>query len=481
MAISAKIELKQTQKQTLTQHLIQSIKLLQLSNMDLADKISSELLENPVLEEEKNIKSPSTDTNDKNEDEISGVTKELSGDESIFQRTEEKDQIYENFNESHYSRSSEDEKKRTFIENAITQEETLKDHLTWQAHIFVDNENDLILIENIITSLDDNGFLKIDHQEIAEQNNVNIVMAEKAISIINNLDPVGCGVKNIQDSLIVQAKTYYPEDKLLLEILKNHFNDFKKMQYKKIAKSNHSAIDDIVKKSKLVQNLNPYPGRNFGKKGIKYIIPDLDVKLIDDEIIVNMNDDWVPSIRINKYYNNILRKKSTDKKVKEYLKERIQSAKYLIESISNRRDTIIKVVTTIMEFQKVFLSKGTGHLRPLVYSDVAKETGLHESTISRVANNKYIQTSWGVFELKTFFVSKLKSRNVKEYSSDEIIKLIRNMINEENPENPITDNEILSKLAECNINIARRTIAKYRNQMNIPSSNIRKKINFINK
>jgi RNA polymerase sigma-54 factor len=304
-------------------------------------------------------------------------------------------------------------------------------------------------------------------------------MAEKAVSIINNLDPVGCGAKNVHESLIIQARILYPGDVLLHELLKNHFLCLEKMQYEKIEKALHLSTSDLIEKKRLIFNLNPYPGRYYGTKDTKYIIPDIDVKLIDNDIYISLNDDWIPMIRINSYYKNIIKKKSIDKNLEQYLKDKLQSAKFLVDSISNRRDTIIKLVKAIMEYQRDFLINGAGHLKPLVYSEIAKEIDMHESTVSRVANNKYVQTPCGIFELKSFFVSRLKSDNEINHSSDEIINLIKNIIINENPVNPLTDEEIVQKLNGKNINIARRTIAKYRGLLNIPSSNIRKKINII--
>lgn len=477
MAISTKTGLKQTQKITLSQQLIQSINLLQLSNIELAEKISSELQDNPVLEEERTIKSPASDSTDKDSELISGVTKELSGDDSPLQKPEENDI---NYSESNFSRSSEEDKKRSFIENAITQEETLKEHLMSQAHLVTNNEKEIILMENIITALDDNGFLISEADEIAAEQNVPTELLKKMIQLINAMDPIGCGAKDMNESLAIQAEILYPDDSILQKILREHFLSLEKIQYEKITKALKISVDEIIEKNKLIQNLNPFPGRDYGKGEIKYIIPDIDVRLIDDEIYITLNDDWLPGIRINSYYRNLLKQKNTDSKLKQYVKDKMNSAKYLIDSISNRRITISKVAGAIMEYQRDFLVNGTGHLKPLVYSDIARETGLHESTISRVANNKYVQTSWGIFELKSFFVSKLKSDNEKNYSSDEVINLIKEIINNEDPSDTLTDEEIVNILKEKNINAARRTVAKYRGLLKIPPSNIRKKINILN-
>ncbi len=479
MAISTKIGIKQTQKIALTQQLIQSINLLQLSNMELAEKISLEMLENPVLEEDRTAVTPEAESGETDGDLISGITDELSGDDSVLQRTEDNEMTYENFSESQYSETSEDDRKRRFIENAITQEETLKEHLSSQAHLLIKNDKELSFIDNIITSLDDNGFIVNTKEEIALENKVPVETVEKAISVINTIDPVGCGAGSVRESLIIQAEILYPDDRILHIILKNHFTDLEKMQYEKIEKALNIKTQDLIEIKGKIQNLNPFPGRYYGTKNIKYIIPDIDVKIIDDEIYITLNDEWVPGVRINSYYKSIIMKKNIDKNLKQYLKDKIQSARFLVESISNRRETILKVVKAIMEYQRGFLIKGTGYLKPLVYAEIAKETGMHESTVSRVANNKYVQTPWGIFELKDFFVSKLKSINETSHSSDEVITLIKDIIEKEDPRSPLTDEEIVNILKEKNINIARRTIAKYRGILNISSSGIRKKINIL--
>jgi RNA polymerase sigma-54 factor len=261
-------------------------------------------------------------------------------------------------------------------------------------------------------------------------------------------------------------------------ILLNYFNDLEKLNYDRIAKGLNISINDIIQKTKIIQTLDPFPGRQYASKKIRYIIPDIEVKCIDDEIIINLNDDWVPKIGINTFYINLLRKKNIEKNVKEYIQEKMQSAKYLMKNISSRRDTIIKVVKSIMEQQVEFLKKGPGHLKPLIHTDISSKVGLHESTISRATSNKFVQTSWGVFELKYFFVSRIKSSD-ENISSDEVMNLIKDILSGENPENPFSDEDILVKLKKSGIEVARRTISKYRGLLNIPSSNKRKKLNLI--
>ena len=356
----------------------------------------------------------------------------------------------------------------------------MKQHLLLQARLIGKDGSDLALLENIITSIDDNGFLIIDVEVIAKENKRSVNEVKKAISTISAFDPIGCGTRNIQESLVVQAELLYPKDNLLKSMLKEQFTLLENLDYKKIAKNLGVSFDDVIQKSSLIHNLNPFPGGQFSTKEIRYIIPEVEVKLIDDNIIINLNDDWIPNIGINTYYSNLYRKKNTDKEVKEYLQNKIQSAKNLMKNISTRRDTISKVVTAIMEQQKDFLSNGVGHLKPLTISKIAESVNLHESTVSRVVNGKFVQTDWGIYELKYFFVSKLKSLNDEEHSSEEVMVKIKQIINNENPVKTLTDEEILNELKKTGIQIARRTISKYREVLNIPSSVKRKRLNMMN-
>ncbi len=475
MNLSAKISLKQTGKLTLTRQLVNSIELLQLSNVELAEKIASELIENPVLEEENSLVLQASSDNER--ELLSTVDKELSGDESAFKTKEAWDAEYDE--KSTPYDSYDNDSKRNFIENAVTQKESLNEHLIKQASLIAKDSSELLLLETIITSLDDNGFLTASHEEIAKAGSFDIQKVREAVAAVNILDPIGCGAHNVNESLIIQAMQIYPSDEILIKILKEYFIDLEKLDYGKISAVLHISTAEVIRKSKLVHNLEPFPGIKYSLKKIRYIIPDIDVKYFDGNIIISLNDDWIPKIKINSYYKNILKKKPADPKLLEYLSSKLQSANNLLSSISNRRETITKVVSAIMEHQREFLASGSGHLKPLVYADIANEVGLHESTISRTATNKFVQTSWGVFELKYFFVSKLKSQNSTEHSSEEVMTLIKEIVANEDPNRPASDMEILNALQKKGINIARRTIAKYRAQLNIAPSSMRKKLNFI--
>jgi len=463
------IGLKQTQKLIMTQTLRQSIEMLQMTNLELSDLISQEFLENPVLEEI---------TSSQNEDYLEEkLNKNLNGDEGEVTDSPEKE-IYDDPNESGINKHYEDEdKNRLFLENAVSARESLKEHLLWQATMTAKTSAELALYEEIITMLDDDGFLK-------DELIVNIDAPDKfkVIKIIQQFDPVGCASSSIKDTLYIQACYYFPEDTTLHSMLSEYFYDIEKLDYGKISRALCVPENIIIEKSKILHNLNPFPGRSYSGREARPVIADVEVKLVDGEIIVTLNDDWVPGIKLSSYYVNLLKKKSVDREQREYLNTKLQSAMALIKNISTRRNTILKVTSAIMRSQLDFLGKGPGHLKYLTHHDIAGEVNVHESTVSRVSSGKYIQTPWGVFEMKYFFVSRIKNSNdnkIDDQSSDQVRGMIQEVISNESSENPFSDEEIVNLLKEKGVTVARRTVAKYRDILNIPSSNKRKKINMI--
>ncbi len=478
MAVSIKIGLQQTQRLALTQSLKQSIEMLQLSTIELAEVISRELQENPVIEEGERAVLPAPDPDDASV--VSRINSRLSGDESVQDRREQKDLNYADASDSGYGGSfDEGDKMRSFIENSVVQQETLQEHLLSQARLAARSEEEYRVLEGVITSIDDRGLLGVDLEELARQNSVTVQRVREAIAVIAGFEPPGCGAPSIRESLLFQASQSYPGDTLLQKMLGEHFRELEKLDYEKIARATGVPVAEVLEKSRLVHALTPYPGRRYSMREARYIIPDVEVRRVGDDIIVTINDDWIPEIRINGYYLNLLKKKNIDKNLRDYIKDKLQSARYLLKNISGRRETIIKVVGAIMQRQREFLLEGPGHLKPLTHGEIAAEVGLHESTVSRVTSNKFVQTAWGVFEMKYFFVSRLRSGAAEAHSSDKAINLIKGLISGEDPKNPLSDEEILARLEGLGMRLARRTVAKYRGALQIPPSGVRKKLNMM--
>ncbi|MDA3899260.1 MAG: RNA polymerase factor sigma-54 [Spirochaetes bacterium] len=471
MAVSLSIGLKQSQRLAMTQSLRQSIEMLQLSTLELAETISHELETNPILEEVATSEDVTY-----NDELIQDMNLQLSGDTSKADRIEERDRDFGNTSDAGFQKSYDDDRKQQAIENAFVERESLADHLTAQVRVQKGSEEEIDFLVTLISLLDDNGFFTDNYQTFCKEQSVTTDYLIGCLKKISFLEPVGCGASSVQQTLLWQCESRYPDDDILCTMIREYFDLLSKLFYDQISKKMDLPVDLIIKKSTLIQGLSPYPGRLFSKKETNYVIPELEVHYVDDQIILMFYDDWIPRVKINSYYTSMVASSKIDKEIKKYIRERINSAKYLLRSISGRRETIEKVVRAIMEFQTDFLQKGPGHLKPLIHADIADHTGFNESTISRVTSNKYVQTSWGIFELKYFFVTRVNSEN-SDQSSDNVLKLIQDIITGEDPENPFTDEQIVSRLDKAGIQTARRTIAKYRGVLNIPSSTKRKRIN----
>lgn len=472
MAVTLQTGLRQRQKQVLNQTMIQTIEMLQLNTLELAAAINEALLNNPVLEE-------SHDTSSEVNSEFSEITNRLNGDNSNYEHSCQERLNFADSSDTGYSKFLDDDnRKRMFIENTFSEDSTLQSHLISQLSIYNFTEKEKEIIQYIITSLDHTGLFRGDLAKTALNCGTDENIFEQLRLEVMKLDPPGCGALSVQEGLYSQALEKFPEDECLLSILDDCFGELTSLNYEKIAKKLNVTEDEVLRKTQLIKSLAPYPSGAYLGKKIQYVFPDIEVNYVDGEIIISFNDDWLPELKIDNYYSKLL-KKQKNSEAKTFIQENINSAKSLITSINGRKETIFKIVNSIMLRQTDFLKKGPGNLKPLVYSTVSEDAGVHESTVSRVVNNKYIQTEWGVLPLKYFFVQKAeKSDNI--ISSDNVAKLVSDIVKNENPENPFSDDEIVKRLRNSDITIARRTVAKYREKLGIPSSSRRKRLNKIN-
>ncbi len=441
-----------------------------MSNIELYERLTQELLENPVIEEEQEVR-----------DAPMPEQEELSREDHAVVNLEDPEPVREDVL---YSQEEDirtpasdrnDGQKMNYLESAVAERETLTDHLLWQARLSAADKRELTILETLITSLDEHGFLSGNLPEYAREMGIEEAKVAESIAAIQQYDPVGCGAAGVRESIEIQARHFFPGDTVLHRMVAEHFRNLEMLDYEKISKSLHVPLQTVMEKSQLIQGLDPYPGSSYSSGAISYVTPDLEVKLVGGEIIIIMNDEWIPRIGINPYYLGYLRKKNIEKNLKDYIQGKVLSAKNLMRNINGRRDTILKVVTSIMVHQKEFLEKGPGYLAALTHIDVARDTGFHESTVSRVTSNKYVQTCWGVHDLKFFFVSRIKSSS-GDASADFVMKRMAELVEAEEHENPLSDEDIVISLSSEGINIARRTVAKYRNILNIPPSGRRKKL-----
>lgn len=470
MNLNHQLVQKQTQKLVMTQDLRQSIELLPLSTLELADRISAELVENPMLEEElssERSKSP----------ELYSVDDLRRKEKNDFLKNSDPGwQDSFSLDKPQYRGSDASDRNQKYIESSPNTQ-SLSEHLLWQLRISPLKEKEMEIAEILVSMLDDRGFISQTKEELAAEIGVSAKTIRKVLEQIHQLDPLGIGANSIQETLLIQAKILKPEDSNLHDLISNYLKDLEKLDYRGISKKMGLSVEAIESMAADIKKLEPFPATLYIPKKPDYVVPDVIVREIDGEFSILLNDEWLPKLKINKEYKGILKKGAKDSD-KEYISSKLNSAEWLIRSVNQRRQTLYRVVSAIIELQTEFFRKGVRFLRPLTLKDIAERLDLHESTVSRITSNKYVQTSWGILELKWFFSSGLKSKSSEGgmESSKTIHDIIRNLVKEEDPENPLSDQDIVEKIESKGIEIARRTVAKYRKILKILPSNQRKKV-----
>jgi len=485
MAFELKQNLKLSQQLIMTPQLQQAIKLLQLSRMEMIDVINQEMEENPLLEDAPQEEYDETERDHGSEEGITPEREELKGIERTEEITGEGDGK-EDFDWSSYLEdygtvgATYDRKdgETPSWDNLLTEKSTLTDHLMWQLKLSPFTDTEMRVGEQIIGNLDQNGYLAASVEEIAVLENVTEKEVEAVLEKVQEYDPPGIAARSLQECLLIQVKLLGIVNPLVEIIIHNHMKDLEIKNYNHIAKKNKVPIDDVLQAVMIISNMDPRPGSVYNEERIQAIIPDVYVFKTGDNYKIVLNDDGLPRLRISNFYKEIMgnvKGSSNSENGKKYIRERVQSATWLIKSIQQRQKTIYKVAESIVRYQKEFFDKGIKFLKPLVLRDIAYDVEMHESTISRVVTNKYMYTPRGIFELKYFFSSSIQKKSGEAIASKSVKEEIRNVIGAEDPLNPYSDHEIVSILEDKGIKIARRTVAKYREMMNIlPSSRRRR-------
>jgi len=462
-----------TQKLVMTPMLQQAIKLLPMARLELAQLIRQEIIENPVLEElleEENEneqensqkeKEPNEDFNSDNEQSPNSQDQEIDWD-SYFQGNIDQGMSVESYTE------------RPSIESTYKKEATLADHLMWQLDLSVDSDSDKFIGSCIIGNIQNDGYLCADLQEIAEICNTEEKNVLRVLKIVQSFEPAGVAARTLKECLMIQARTLSEKKPYVEVLIENYLERLEDRFLPKVASELKVDVEEVLDALKIIRDLCPKPGLLFSSERVDYVVPDLVVVKTEKGYDVVLNDDGVPNLRISPYYHNLL-KTTKEGQTKEYLEDKYRSALWLIKSIDQRRQTIYKVGKSIVKLQKSFLDDGLSYLEPMVLKDVAKDIEMHESTVSRITTNKYIDTPQGVFELKFFFHSGIKSYMGNTMSSIRVKNMIKEIINEEDGSYPLTDDQMVEALMRKNAKIARRTITKYRKELNIPPASKRKK------
>jgi len=477
MAFELKQNLKLAQHLIMTPQLQQAIKLLQLSRMELVEAIQQEMEENPLLEEvpadeEAEIDLP-PDIDDIRSVERAGaeITGEGDGKEEFDWNTYLED--YGPVGVTYYR----EETEGPVWENILTRKATLTDHMLWQLRLSRMTEKEISIGEQIIGNLDGDGYLKATVEEIAALENVGADEVEDVLRRIQTFDPAGVAARDLKECLMIQARSLGLSHPVLEQILSDHIRDLETKNYHAIARKLKVPIAEVLEAVSIISRMDPKPGLAYNEDKDQYIIPDVFVLKVGDEYRILLNEDGLPRLRISNFYKEIMGGlNGADKKAacKDYIKDRIQSATWLIKSIQQRQRTIYRVTESILKFQKDFFDRGIQYLKPMVLRDVAEDVDMHESTISRVTTNKYMHTPRGIFELKYFFNSGIQKTSGDAIASKSVQEEIRKIILSEDKRHPLSDSEIVDALRGSGISIARRTVAKYREMMGILPSSKRK-------
>ena len=478
MALELKQVPKLAQQTIMTPQLQQSIKLLQLSRLELTNLIQKEIIENPVLEEAQDFHegedTPQID-NTKDDQYDNPSEEEPYEKEEIDLGVNWDSYIKGNFSEG-YGRSVEKDDGLS-LESRLTKETSLCDHLMWQLRLSSFTKDEELIGAFIIGNIDEDGYLRTTLEDIAEASGMDESVVSGMLKRIQEFDPLGIGARDLKECLLIQAKHLIEYNPVVEEILNNHLHELENRNFQLIAKKLEVSLDEVIHAASLITELDPKPGRYLSKEEPRYITPDIYVYKVGNDFFIVLNEDGMPKLKINPFYRDALSQKDhTSKVTKEYIQGKIRSAVWLIKSVHQRQRTIYKVMESIIKFQNDFFEKGSGALKPLSLKIIAGDIGMHESTVSRVTTHKYVHTPQGIFELKYFFNSAINCKIGESIASESVKDKIRHIILNENTKKPHSDKKIMEILEGHNINIARRTVTKYREMLNILPSSKRKKV-----
>ena len=489
MALHMRQDLRISQQLVMTPQLQQAIKLLQLSRVELTDLVRDELMENPLLEEAQEIGTTAeepvssvelqdavdqpTEAAPEREAKTPESTQEVKPD-SVPKDSND----YDSFTDSSFQAGSGggDGEEAPSLEATLTRAETLPDYLMWQVRLSNFSESDEEIAEYLTRCLSPAGYLgDASTVQIARRLGYSTLKVEQVIRKLQQLDPFAILSRNLAECLWAQA--HHPdhpiEDPLVLAIIAKHLHNLEIRNYQAIARDTGEALEEVYEATKILMGLDPRPARAHTSEAAQYITPDVYISKVSDEFVVSLNEEGVPKLRISAMYREAM---GGHPKAKDYIHERLRSAQWLIRSIQQRQRTILKVTRSILKFQREFFEKGSQHLRPLILKDVAEDIEMHESTVSRVTTNKYVHTPHGLFELKYFFNAGISRISGDDLASEAVKTRIRKLIDNEDAAHPYSDQKLVDLLQEEGIDIARRTVAKYREQLGVLSSSKRRKL-----
>ncbi|MDR1920741.1 MAG: RNA polymerase factor sigma-54 [Candidatus Adiutrix sp.] len=492
MALDLRLSQKQAQVMIMTPQLQQAIKLLQLGQMELVEEINQEMMENPMLElapPPDSIEASSRDSVSDPEYDQTPAPAGAENDEFAELAGSTEKEVREEFDWENYLGeyssapstalnvgSHENPEDAPSFESFIAAKTNLSEHLSWQWRFSALDDRDLVLGSAVIGNLDDDGYLSGSLEELAAAAGVEPAVMESVLKRIQELDPPGVAARDLSECLLIQLDRLGLGDSLAADICRHHLHLLGKKDMAGLCRALKAAREEVGSAIEAVRALEPRPGRAFNTNDSVYITPDVYISRVGDEYVISLNEDGMPKLRLSREYRRLLTSKEAEGETKKYLNDKLKGAAFLIRSIHQRQRTIYRVTEAIFKVQRDFLDFGVEHLKPLVLRDIAEELGFHESTISRVTTNKYVYTPQGLFELKYFFDNPINRFQGEALASESVKNRIRQIIAAEDPQKPLSDQRIVEILRGSNIDIARRTVAKYREMLGLGSSSERRQM-----
>lgn len=477
MEMKHSLHLTQKPALIMTQRLQQALKLLQVPTLELQQILKQEIMQNPMLEEVDEVtESEDLAKEDSPEEKDNAEAEEPDDDDPVDWSEYMQDGVLDRA----YVPAS--ETSVDFLEKVPVTRTTLAESLIEQIHFLNLTPEDQKLAEFLIGSLDDRGWLATPLEDVAQGTGRSLEDCEKVLKVIQALEPVGVGARDLRECLLIQLEARGDQDTPAWRLIHDQFDNLVNRRFPEIARQLKCTVEEVQVAADSIATLNPRPGLQVSAEDPKYVVPDLLVDRVDDEYVVMLNDRNVPRLRISSAYESVLREKKKPEKnsdagkTREYIQGKLNSARWLIQTIEQRRRTMIKVMNCIIREQREFFDKGIAFLRPLTLQQVARQIDMHESTVSRVCSGKYVQTPRGVFELKFFFSSGLETEDGEDVSARSAKDIIRTLIEEEDKKEPLSDQRIAEMLHEKGLRIARRTVAKYREQLNILPARFRRRV-----
>lgn len=473
------LNLRVAQKQILTPGLVQMVTVLALNKLELREMINQEMVENPVLEEVAEGVPALEDVQKKTESEAPAE----AADAQVTSADDNKDpfsevdygSFFNDYLDPGYKSPAAEDVERPSFENFISRPTSLSEHLSWQVNLSSCSTAVQDAAYSIIGNLNEDGYLTATLEELAQGDGYELKTVEEALALVQELDPAGVGARDLRECLLIQLRLAGAADTLATSIVANHLAEVETKQLKKIASALNCPLEEVEANLEIIRHLDPKPGQRYNNVEPRLIEPDVAFVKMGDEYRVVMNEEGLPQLRLSHHYRRMLADGNATGDVRKYVRERFNSALQLIKNIEQRKQTIVRVCESIVRRQTEFLDKGLDYLRPMMIKEVAEEVGVHPSTVSRAVSSKYVHTQQGVFELRYFFSEAVQGPSGSNTSLVILKRIVAKMIEQEDPAHPLTDDQITQRLHDQGIHVTRRTVAKYREDMKIPSTHQRRR------